>query len=309
MKRFRGDENGASVYQFDVESSKAKEHGLAEWSRHLVALAVPFLLAGTLAASAIAGTPRDPGAYDVHQGGLVDVTNGAHVEGSVDFGGLQPDYLVDAESEPLRLTLERAKALGARLEGFWDRVGAVVALVSQDSFKKKSYHDNSYREVMRKYRLRGEPVPLSEYLICRAGVCREHALVLHLALKAAGIPSLHVYAKASQLGMWPGQRVAEDHAFVVVRHGGDDWAVDAYNPNFNGFRLQDLFSAEGITARSPRAPIADPSSIGGQILTIHAFPRIYNPKSTGRPDSMGAVSRAPRCSRIFAPRSSLLGKY
>lgn len=217
--------------------------------------------------------------YDVIQGGLTNIKDGAFVEGSLKMGGIQPDYFIDLSQEPLNSVIKTAEKIGNSERKFWDKVGLIVELVRSDVFKYKNYSNPYYRRLLKKYRENNKDIPLHEYGVCAAGVCREHALVLHFALKAAGIENLHGYAKIYRASKWDNFEVFEDHAFTVVKHQGTRWVVDAYYWGFNGFRLNDLMSPQGITEVSPHAPIADPGPGTRRILEINSYPVIYNPKN------------------------------
>lgn len=241
-----------------------------------------FLATTTLA------SPKIPEHYNVVQGGLTNIKDGAFVEGSSKMGGIQPDYFIDLTQEPLKTVLKSAKKIGHSKLKFWDKVGLVVELVRSDVFKYTNYYNPYYRGLLKKYRDANIDIPLHEYGVCGAGVCREHALVLHFALKAAGIKNLHGYANIYRASNWHNYEVYEDHAFTVVEHKGTSWVVDAYYWGFNGFRLIDLTSPQGITENSPHAPIADPAPGTRRIVEINKFPIIYNPKKVTR-----------KCSAIF----------
>ncbi|HEY8271024.1 MAG TPA: hypothetical protein VIG33_09055 [Pseudobdellovibrionaceae bacterium] len=216
--------------------------------------------------------------YEVLPGGLTDIQDGAYVEGSVRNRGIQPDYQIDLQSEPLKSLLVAAREIGLQNISYWDKIGLIVELMRTDFFKYHNYHNPYYRRLLKKYRLAKKDVPLSEYGVCGAGVCREHALVLHFALKAAGIDNKHAYAEIYRASNYHGYQIIEDHAFTVVKHEEVDWVVDAYYWGFNGFRLQDLLSSSGITEHSPHAPIAAPGPGTRWIVKINNFPKIYNPK-------------------------------
>ena len=224
--------------------------------------------------------PQDPRDYDVSYGGLVNIKAGAYVEGSHRLGGIQPDYFIDLEAEPLKSVMLQAEKIGRSDLSYWDKVGTVVELIQEDVFRYTDYSNPYYRRLLKRYRIKNEDIPLHEYFVCKAGVCREHALALHFALKAAGIANLHAYANIYRASRFDNFEVIEDHAFTVVRHGGTDWVVDAYYWGFNGFKLKDLLSAEGITKDSIHAPIADPGPGTRRIIQINHFPKIYNPKNT-----------------------------
>ncbi len=232
--------------------------------------------------------PKDIDNYDVIRGGFTNIKDGAFVEGSLKMGGIQPDYFIDLSQQPLRSVMKHAERIGNSKKKFWDKVGLIIELVRSDVFKYNNYYNPYYRRLLKKYREANTDIPLHEYGVCGAGVCREHALVLHFALKAAGIENLHGYANIYRASNWHNFEAYEDHAFTVVEHKDTKWVVDAYYWGFNGFRLIDLMSPQGITEASPHAPIADPALGTRRIIEIKRFPIIYNPKNV-----------SVKCSAIF----------
>jgi hypothetical protein len=238
--------------------------------------AIASLCIGELSATA---APKETSKFEIIRGGLSDIKQGAYVEGSLKNGGIQPDYIIDLTKEPLKSVIKSSKEIGLMDIHFWDKVGMIVELIRSDVFRYSDYHNPYYRRLLKKYRDSGADIPLHEYAACGAGVCREHALVLHFALKAAGIENLHGYAKIYRASHWHNYEVYEDHAFTVVKYKNTNWVVDAYYWGFNGFRLKDLLSPEGITENSKYAPIATPAPGIRRILKINDFPIVYNPKS------------------------------
>ncbi len=242
-----------------------------------VVLQIALILSFAFSAKA---APKDTENYDILAGGLTNIENGAYVEGSVRNGGIQPDYYIDINQEPLKSLMASAKEIGKTKATYWEKVGMVVDLVRSDFFKYSDYYNPYYRRLLKQYRDAGLDIPLHTYGVCGAGVCREHALVLHFALKAAGIKNQHAYAHIYRASNWHNYEIYEDHAFTVVKYKGTEWVVDAYYWGFNGFRLKDLLTAEGITKDSPHAEIADPAPGSRKILAINNFPKIFNPKSS-----------------------------
>jgi len=242
----------------------------------------------SFAVSSALAAPDDLTNYKVRPGGLTNIKDGAYVEGSVGNGGIQPDYYIDLQSEPLKSLMEQSRAIGEENLPFWDKVGMIVELVGQDFFKYNDYYNPYYRRMLKQYREAHKDIPLSEYGVCSAGVCREHALILHFALKAAGIKNKHAYAEIYRASNYDGYEIREDHAFTVVKYKGTQWVVDAYYPGFNGYRLKDLLSKEGITEYSPMAPVAVAKWGTRRIVKINDFPKIYNPRG-----------KAPLCASIL----------
>lgn len=205
--------------------------------------------------------PLDESRYTRYDGGLLDIPDGAILEGSTTKGGIQPDYVLDIHTEAMQRFLENARKLGEPNEDSQVRAVRITRYV-REQIQYNKYKSRHYRSLLRQYRESGRNIPLSDYLVCSAGVCREHALLLHLALKAAGIPNKHAYAVVRH-GDWIG-----DHAFTVVEINGRNRIFDAY---FHGFNNQDLekLMARGVQKENRRY----------QVKKIHSFPRVWIPNN------------------------------
>jgi hypothetical protein len=210
-------------------------------------------------------------------GGMVDIPPGSFVEGSEIGGGIQPDYFLDIESKAFREMSHEALAIADKKMPFWQTVDEIARYVAQ-KLPGKEYTNEDYRRILAEHH-QGN-IPLSKYISCGVGVCREHALILHFLLKEAGIKNFHVYA---QIQHGENFREAqhhklEDHAFVVVKHKGKIWTIDPYNWGFHGFELKGLFT-EGTPASPARAPIAsEETHYRRRIVQINEFPRVWVPK-------------------------------
>lgn len=269
-----------SIYMsFRAQDASVSVHFIDSCRAIIAALRI-FALGFFFFALSAQALPRDLSGFDVLSGGLTDIQDGAYIEGSISKGGIQPDYRVDLESEPLKSLMETSRGVGQQKLKYWDKIGIIVELVNENFFRYNNYSNPYYRRLLKQYRDKNQDIPLSEYGVCSAGVCREHALVLHFALKAAGIENKHAYAQIYRASNYDGYEITEDHAFNVVEYRGVKWVVDSYYPGFNGYRLKDIMSKEGVTEYSPQAPIAISMWGTRRIIKINDFPKVYNPKST-----------------------------
>lgn len=219
--------------------------------------------------------PKDPWNYAILRGGMIDIAPGSYVEGSLRAGGTQPDYFVDLYSPEFGPLLRFARQMRDSRIAYWDRISRLLTHIREDVLRGKDYDDPRYVELVRHHRELDQDVPLSRYIGVSAGVCREYALITHLALKAAGIPNQHVYATIHHSKN--GRIFLEDHGFTVIRHEGEEWVVDAYFDSFNGFRLSDLQSPDGIEPHSPYAPIARQVPGFRRIVKINDYPTVWIP--------------------------------
>ena len=92
------------------------------------------LILATFLAFTAQAIPENIENYDVLQGGLTDIKNGAYIEGSLSKGGVQPDYFIDLNSEPIKSLLQSAQSIGQEKLSYWDKVGLVTELVREDFF-------------------------------------------------------------------------------------------------------------------------------------------------------------------------------
>jgi len=199
----------------------------------------------------------------------VKLGHGAVIEGSVETGGIQPHYVIDTNHPSLKELLTQARALAGEKLDFWERVDHVVALVRQ-TLRRKAYRSPPYLRLLKEARTHNANVSLGDYVASACGVCREHALLTHLALLEAGVDCRYMYARATQGDL------SEDHAVVLVRHGGETWVVDAYNRNFHGARIQDLLEPGGSSPSAPHLPSADPIEYGCT-LRVNDYPTYWLP--------------------------------
>lgn len=234
--------------------------------------------------------PSAPEGYLIKQGGLVDIPDGAYVQGSSTFGGIQPDYRIDLNDPDLKLFLEQVRGavaksfmirslekVGLRRLANHKKIELVTALV-QKALPQGAYDAEPYLRILEEHRLQNVDITLGSYLRCQAGVCRENALLTHQALKAVGVENRFVYVFANQYGGAP-----EDHAIVVVEEKGVRWIVDPYNPNFHGRSLEDLMEPAGSNTRTPRlASFATSKGDVARILRINSYPTYWIPEANGR---------------------------
>lgn len=215
---------------------------------------------------------------DFIEGGVFShLPAGTIVEGSLAGGGLQPNYLIDSDHPDIQSLIRIATFLGENPDlDFWGKVDTVTQLIAFETFKDKDYYDPAYLDLIKRYRESGKDIPLSEYVMCNVGVCREHALLANILLNAAGIENHHVYAKIAR-GQGP-QQIVEDHAFNVVRFEDKLWVVDTYYLGFNGHLLSEILDEDGVDPDGPRAPLSTPE-IGEfrRVVELHSYPRIRLP--------------------------------
>lgn len=200
---------------------------------------------------------------------------GAWVEGSVGYGGIQPDYLIDTESKELKRVFRYADKVRHQTSDVWEKIDLISWYTRRYVFPQGDYDSSDYLNLLKRYREKNEPVPLSEYIKCRSGVCREYSMLNHLLLERAGVKNFHAYAQIHRASQFYQFDIHEDHGFNVVRVKNEDWVIDPYYWGFHGFKLEDLFRPQGITADVETAPVARPAPGFRSITKIHEFPRMW----------------------------------
>lgn len=258
----------------------------------LLLLALPF--------RGMAGPGNEAGFTKVY--GLLDIPDGSYVEGSYRQGGMQPDYHIDYNHPHIQRLLAYARRVKKDGGSFWSKVERLQVYIKKRHLPKGDYEAPAYIGLNKEALRLGANVSLGEYSACRSGVCRENALFLHLALKEAGIPNYHAYAAVRQMSVQWGFDNTENHGFVVAEHEGKKWVLDSYNSNFNGYLLEDLMSPKGVTRLAARAPIAVRSPDFRRILKFNDFPKVWIPKSSGKPHAleMGAARGCQSYYREFS---------
>jgi hypothetical protein len=240
----------------------------------LIRLFSTFYFAGILGVS-VQAAPKNLSDYHLVIGSyLSTLPEGSIVQGSVEFGGLQPDYLVDFQNPEfagLRQYIETVKASHGTSE--LKKIALVNNAVST-LLERKLYTDKSNYLLAQMYKEDGKDIPLSEYAYHRTGVCREHALILQKSLSELGIENHFVYAKIERETS-DHQKIVEDHAFNTIVYQGKEWIVDAYYSGFNGFSFKDLIDGK----EKPEHLNGIPEYQGQRrILNINKYPIVWIPK-------------------------------
>lgn len=218
-------------------------------------------------------------------GGENDLPDEAYVDGSIRNQGLQPDYWLNTHDplfDPLRKFSEQVR--NRKDLPFWDRVNLLETYLKTEVLEPTPYCDPIYLDTLEEYRDSNPTqidlinIPLSQYLIKRRGVCREHAFLLHFLLKWAGIENKHLYVKIES--QKNGQMRIENHAVISIEQDGRKWIVDSYFDEFNGFLFKDLTQKSGLTQVSSdrRTPFAKENLSYRKILFLLNYPIIWIPR-------------------------------
>ncbi|MBO9665713.1 MAG: hypothetical protein J7501_02740 [Bdellovibrio sp.] len=230
--------------------------------------------------------PKVLDSYSEQNGGFVQLPRGSYVQGSVSHGGIQPDYNLSIEDPALDDFLKRiVQLVNSNTEiqalekyGQTERARNLkIALVTETIRKtlpSKEYDSAPYLKVLREHREEAKDINLGSYIQCRAGVCRENALLTHQALQVLKIESYYVYTQA-QIG----NRI-EDHAVVVVKDKTRLWIVDPYNATFHGRDFNEMTAARSLT-QVPYliAPYARQTNYVGRIRKVLDYPIYWRPNT------------------------------
>lgn len=255
-----------------------------ETSRNYPRFVLQFIVIiwlGFSQALAIAGTSRCAAVFNdlrnqaVLSGKPIKLIHGTKIEGSSGHGGLQPDYLIDIDSLPMQEFLSGVRNRLDRKLPFWDQINQ-IASYSRAATPKWEYRNPDYLHLVESYRTQNLNIPLSKYLDGKCGVCRENAMLTHLALEEAGFDSYYVYGRLLEYGKY-----VEDHAMVVVKYNGELWTVDSRAGHYSGRRLSDLTKEGGILLTDDVAPMSQrpPYSFepDGMQFQIANYPKVHLP--------------------------------
>lgn len=249
-----------------------------------------FFLLQTLLCQQLNSAPLRTEGFRIQYGGMVDLPDGSYVQGSSNVGGLQPDYQINLQEPELKAFLERVKQVvessqeisasvsqGMRDYAFDETIRTVRKLV-QSALPEREYDAPPYLQVLSNHREQGMNIGLGSYLQCQAGVCRENALLMHFALKAAGIPNKFFYVKVDLISH------REDHAIVVVELPNGRWIVDSFNDTFHGMNLDEIMKTEGQarTARPRVASFSESPPTTARIVRINSYPIFWIPEAPAK---------------------------
>lgn len=209
-----------------------------------------------------------------------NVPAGAEVEGSVRFNGIQPNYIIDVDSPALQPLWDRAEEFKADTQTpFLEKMDLMIKEVRNVFLNHHEYQDPTYLALLKEFRDQGKPIPLSQFYTCGAGVCRENALLLHLFLKRAGVPNLHIYAKVrvDNNGMI---KPGEDHGFVIFKYKKEWWIADSYSNQFNGYSFNEFLESKGkVVLPKNKLPFAADKPDRRGILRLNKYPHILRKNS------------------------------
>jgi hypothetical protein len=223
--------------------------------------------------------PHDLQNYLAISGGEATIPANAYMDGSIRNQGLQPDYYLDVDHEVFRPLFDFAESLKYKSDlTLWQKVEQIERYIQTQVLEPTAYDDPAYLKLLEEFREQKTSsidlinIPLSEYAIRRKGVCREHALMLHFALKKAGIPNQHVYAKVET---GPGKKI-ENHAVISLDFEQKKWIIDSYFPEFNGYLYSDLVQGiESDVQPERRTPFAEPTLGNRRIVKILPYPIVW----------------------------------
>jgi hypothetical protein len=188
------------------------------------------------------------------EGGPAKLADGSIVEGSIGHGGIQPHYVIDLQAPTMKKFFARAEEIGRSDLSFWDKIAQLASHSRQAMSDGWQYDSPSYLRLLETFRKAESNIPLHAFVENLSGVCREQAMLLHLALEAGGFDSRYLYVRSFEEG-----RYVEDHGIALVKYQGEEWVVDSRSQENSGRRWVDVSSPRGIQASDPVAPMNLPA--------------------------------------------------
>ncbi|MCC6749088.1 MAG: transglutaminase domain-containing protein [Deltaproteobacteria bacterium] len=213
--------------------------------------------------------------YDVAWG-PVRIRDRTIVEGSLEHGGIQPHIFVDLGHSALAPLLKLADELGrsstpARQKADLLRQAVRKAMpVGRGSIR---WHDTVVRIQRRRD---GEIVSLGAAVATKAGVCREHSLLMNVLLQRAGIDAKRRYVSVWMDG--PLGRRRMDHGINTASIDGVETIVDSFYDPFHGQSWSEVRAPAGIPTRRHLGLVKGATGIEGEYGSAQAY-RYYVPRS------------------------------
>lgn len=239
------------------------------------------VLCAVLISPPLAAADPSADAYDESIASRSEILTGSIVEGSSSRGGLQPNYRIDFDSREFAPLRSKMKKIRGSTEPDIIKIARAVQFVRDSVFTDREYDSSPYLRLLSKYRKSGKDIPLSEYAKAKAGVCREDALILHLALREAGFESKYYYIKVKFRWENAAADTIEDHAFNVIEYMGEKWVVDSNTPRYNGYKLSDTMKGIriGDDSKLERLPFAIPNQpVDRRVTAVLDYPKLWTPK-------------------------------
>lgn len=237
-----------------------------------------FLILCLLISKTVFAGPNKHKQYDLYNGATINsLPNNSILEGSASHGGIQPDYIIDREHPDIQAIIKVIKEATSKTEDFWKKVEIITHFVKTDVLPEGEYDNPRYRKLVKEYKEAGVDIPLSAFISCRAGVCRESAMITHILLDEIGIENFYLYVRVKTIADF---FEPEDHALIGLKYKGEVWTVDSFNENFNGFLLEDLLAGGDDTLEQKKAPFAAEIHPYRKILKIHNYPKAWLPKGS-----------------------------
>ena len=208
-----------------------------------------LLLCFTLIAHA---APKDLSLFFDPAIGFVSLSDGSYIEGSKEFGGRTPDFLIDWNAKEFSELKKFCQKVKLEKKDPMTAVREIRRYLNQHIF----IHDAStetYTSIIASHK-KDNLALLSEFMRSKSGSCRENAYILHLALKEAGVMNKLAYIKIPMI-----ISNSNDHAIIVYRQGGVWRSVDAASDAYNDSPLDTLLSQ-------------------GKISQLNLFPQVWLPK-------------------------------
>lgn len=210
--------------------------------------------------------------FTVQPGGPVKLVDGAIAEGSSQYDGIQPAYLIDFQHPELKETIEKVQALNSSSLQDEDKIVEIRHIIRDQLIDNSEYDNPVYLELLRTSMVNDGFISLGDYLRFNCGVCREHGMLTHIALGIGGFDSHYRYMKIK----WPDGR-KEDHGFATVTINNIVYIVDSYNEVLTGRKLSDFTTKKGYNGGTGHLEMGFFPPGNGTKLTPLQYPYYYLP--------------------------------
>lgn len=197
------------------------------------------------------------------------------IEGSTRFGGIQPDYFFDIDSPEFDHLKKFADELREAKTPVLEKIPQLISMIRSIFQFHNESSDPVYLNLMSKYRKIGNTIPLSQYINCGAGVCRENAMLLHFFMQRAGISNSFVYVKYS-IDYESEPRFTEDHGFTVFEYEDELWIADSYYKQFNGYSFDEFVKSLGTLIVPKRGlPFSEVRTEKRGLIVLNRYPKVF----------------------------------
>lgn len=210
------------------------------------------------------------------KGQIYQIPEQSILQGSSENGGGQPSFLIDFDNSAFdELKKELDQIILNNQISYEEKLFQITQAVHK-ALPHGEYGEPKLKQLNKLYLNLKKPIPISEYIKIKSGVCRENAIILYKSLEYLKIPSQYYYAKIER-AFSSDVTITEDHAFVVINHQSKKYIIDSYFPGFNGFNFEQI----KMGYRFPEKLAAFPHyNEERSIIKLNTYPLLWIPVQT-----------------------------